>query len=242
LLAFLLSLEVAQRHLGTALENSLRSAIEKIAKTLKGPAQVDLAQLRAYSSAANPLTAAASEGFLLELYQAARTQRQVQMRYFSNNRGEWTERTVNPHHLYYENDAWYLFAYDHLRGEMRNFHLGRIAWLKVLSQKFERNPGFSVEDWMGHAFQGIRGGPPVPVEIQFDAHQARWIRERRWAGPNPIKELADGGLILRLETSGLEGVKQWVMQYGRHAEVLSPPELRAAVAEELRAAGERYID
>lgn len=241
LLAFLLSIEVAQRHLGTTLESSLRSAIEKIARSVKGPVTVDLEQLRAYSSAAEPTTAAVDEHVLLDLYKATQERRQVQMKYFTNKRGEWTERTVNPHHLYYENDSWYLFAFDHLRGEMRNFHLGRIAWLAVLDQTFERNPAFSAEDWMGHAFQGIRGGEPVEVAIQFDAYQARWIRERHWPHPPQIEELAAGGLIVRFKTGGLEGVKQWVMQYGRHAEVLAPPELRAEVAEELRAAGERYV-
>ena len=42
LLAFLLSIEVAQRHLGTTLESSLRSAIEKIAKNVRGPVRVNL--------------------------------------------------------------------------------------------------------------------------------------------------------------------------------------------------------
>jgi predicted DNA-binding transcriptional regulator YafY len=240
LLAFLLSVEVAQRHLGTTLESSLRSAVEKIAKTIKGPVRVDLEQLRATYSVAEPATTAVNEQVLLDLYRATQERRQVRMNYFTNKRGEWTERTVNPHHLYYENDSWYLFAFDHLRGEMRNFHLGRISRMEVLSQTFERNPGFSVEDWMGHAFQGIRGGEPVEVAIQFDAYQARWIRERHWPQPPGIEELADGGLTVRFKTGGLEGVKLWVMQYGRHAEVLAPPELQAAVAEELRAAGERY--
>jgi len=134
-----------------------------------------------------------------------------------------------------------LFAFDHLRGEMRNFNLGRIEWWTVLDERFQRKPGFFADDWMGRAFLGIRGENPVRVAIKFDEYQARWIRERNWRPENhTIEELADGGLILRFETGGLEGVKLWVMQYGRHAEVLEPPELRQMVAEELRAAVGRY--
>jgi predicted DNA-binding transcriptional regulator YafY len=239
LLAYLLSIEVAQRHVGTAFESPLRSAIEKISKTIKGSVTVDLEQLRAYYSVANPTTAI-NEQVLLDLYKAAQERRQVRMNYYSNTRGEWNVRTVNPHHLYFENDAWYLFAFDHLRGEMRNFHLGRIEWWEVLDERFERSPGFSADDWMGQAFQGIRGEESAPVAIQFDPYQARWIRERNWPDTHQIEELPGGGLILRFETTGLEGVKLWVMQYGRHAEVLAPPELRAQVAEELRLAMERY--
>jgi predicted DNA-binding transcriptional regulator YafY len=240
LLAFLLSIEVAQRHLGTTLESSLHSAIEKISKSLKGPAAVDLERLRAHYTVAALTTPAANEQVLLDLYQAIQQRRQVRMNYYTNKRGEWTERTVNPHHLYYENDSWYLFAFDHLRGEMRNFHLGRIQWWEVLNQTFERNPGFSVENWMGQSFQGIRGETPVEVAIQFDAYQARWIRERSWPDTHRVEELPDGGLVLHFKTGGLEGVKLWVMQYGSQAKVLAPPDLKAEVAAEHRRAWERY--
>lgn len=240
LLAFLLSVEIAQRHLGTSLENSLRSAVEKISKSIKGPAAVDLEKLRTYYSVAEPTTAATHEQVLLDLYRAIQERRQVQMNYYTNSRGEWTERTVNPHHLYYEDGSWYLFAFDHLRSQMRNFHLGRINRWELLEEKFERNPSFSVENWMGHAFQGIRGEAEVKVSIQFDAYQAPWIRERKWPSGHKIKELEDGGLILHLETGGLEGVKMWVMQYGSHAKVLEPHELKAQVAEEHRLAWEQY--
>jgi predicted DNA-binding transcriptional regulator YafY len=240
LLAFLLSIEIAQRQLGTALEQSLRSAVEKISQSIKGPAAVDLEQLRRYYTVAEPTAALTNEQVLLDLYQATQERRQVRMTYYTASRGERTERTVNPHHLYYENDSWYLFAFDHLRGEMRNFHLGRIEQWQVLADRFERKPGFSAETWMGQAFQGIRGEKTEQVAIQFDEYQARWIRERNWPESHRIEELSDGGLILRFETGGLEGVKLWVMQYGRHAEVLAPPELRQQVAEEHRLAAGRY--
>lgn len=240
LLAFLLSIEVAQRHLGTALESSLQAAIEKIARSVKGPVTVDLELLRAHYSVAEPIAAATNEQVLLDLYQATQDRRQVRMNYFTNKRGKWTVRTVNPHHLYFENDSWYLFAFDHLRQEMRNFHLGRIESWEVLDERFERSRGFSAETWMGQAFQGIRGGEPVTVEIWFDAHQAHWIRERSWPAGHEIDEQPNGELILRFQTGGLEGVKMWVMQYGAHAKVLAPPELKAEVAEELRRTLERY--
>jgi predicted DNA-binding transcriptional regulator YafY len=240
LLAFLLSIEVAQRHLGTTLETPLRSAVDKIAKSIKGPVAVDLEQLRSYYSVAKTTSTPTGEQVLLDMYQAIQERQQVRMRYYSNSRGEWNVRTVNPHHLYYENDSWYLFAFDHMRDEMRNFHLGRIEWWEVLEERFKRNPGFSADDWMGQAFQGIRGGKPVAVAIQFDEYQARWIRERNWPAGHKLEELADGALILRFETGGLEGVKQWVMQYGAQAEVLAPLELRQMVVEELRRGVERY--
>lgn len=242
LLAFFLSVEVAHRYSGTALEKPLRSAIDKIAQTIKGVSStVNLETLRAHYSVAPSTAATTNEQLLFDLHEAIQQQRQLWIDYFTAKRGEWHERTINPHHLYHDQGAWYVFGFDHLRREMRNFHLGRVRAWRVLPERFEREPDFSIEAWMGHAFDGIRGEQAVKVEIWFDEYQARWIREMNWPHDYEREELANGELILRFETGGLEGVKRWVMKYGHHAEVLAPPELRAQVAEELRAAGERYV-
>ena len=45
---------------------------------------------------------------------------------------------------------------------------------------------------------------------------------------------------MRFTTTGLEGVRRWVLQYGAHAEVLAPEELRSAVAEEAQALAAVY--
>jgi predicted DNA-binding transcriptional regulator YafY len=179
---------------------------------------------------------------LTELHRAVQGQLQVRMRYYTASRDDWSERTVNPHHLYNMRGDWYLFAYDQMRAEMRNFHLGRVEWWQVLAEGFERVPNFSPGEWMRSAFQTERGGEPQDVEIRFDAYQARWIRERRWheTQEDPLEELSDGGVILRFRTGGLDEVRRWVMQYGHHAEVLRPESLRQEVAGELKMAVANY--
>jgi len=240
LLAFLLSIEVMQRHLGSDYEGQLRSAIDKIAANVKGPVTVDMEELRHLSSAAAPVGVPIDERVLLDMYRATQEQRPVRMNYYANSRGEWNTRTVNPHHLYFENQNWYMFAFDHLRGEMRNFHLGRIDGYELLPERFSRRPGFSVETWMGQAFQGMRGNHPQRVAVQFDEFEARWIRERNWPDDYELEEKPDGSLTMRFETGGLEAVRRWVMQFGPHARVLEPASLRQEVAEAHRQAWAQY--
>ena len=241
LVAFFLSVEVAQRYVGTALEGTLHSAVEKIAQSIKGvETTVDLERLRANYSVAQSTAAQTDERILLDFHQAIQERRQVEMNYYTAKRGEWNDRTINPHHLYHDQGAWYVFGFDHLRQQMRNFHLGRIKSWKVLTARFEREHSFSAQEWMAHAFQGIRGEDAVEVQVWFDEYQARWIREQEWPEHYEIEELDQGELTLTFETAGLEGVKMWVMKYGSHAEVLAPPELRAEVADELRGALRRY--
>ena len=45
-----------------------------------------------------------------------------------------------------------------------------------------------------------------------------------------------------MEVGGLVEVMSWVMGFGRHAEVLEPEHLRQAVAQELAATAQRYVE
>ncbi len=240
LLAFFLSVEIARRHMGTHLEQSLCAAAEKIARTLKGKVKVELGSLAKFCSFEHTATALANEETLLRLYKSIEQNRQVELRYLSASKGEETERTVDPYHLYNREGNWYLIAHDHLRGDIRTFHLDRIQAMQVLQTGFSPPPGFNAEEWIRNGFQAEHGETVREVAVRFDARQARWIRERQIHETQQIEELEDGGVILRMRTSGLEAVKRWVMQYGAHAEVLAPDELRAAVLEELKNTLQQY--
>ncbi len=241
LLAFFLSVDVARRYLGTAFEPPLRSAVGKLAASLGEHIQVSLDQLRETYTFAAPEAPSVNPELLADLQRAIQTQHPVAMHYYTASRDEWNERTVDPHHLYNMRGDWYLFAFDRLRQEMRNFHASRIDRWQVLPERFERVPGFSARDYMQSAFQNERGGDPQEVVIRFGPVPARYIRERRWhASQQPLEPLPDGGVILRMTVGGLGEVKRWVMQYGPHAEVLAPAGLRRAVAQDLRAAAELY--
>lgn len=234
LLAFLLSVEVAKRYLGTPFEKPLLSAVEKIRRSLKGQVEINLAELQAVSFLTSPSSVAVNERLLFELQRAIVENRRVKINYFTASRGSWQERVVEPYHLFNLRGDWYLVAFDHFRQAMRVFHTGRIDRWQVLSEVFVRDPHFSLQEWMKQAFIAERGEEPVEVVVRFDAYQARYIRERCWHPTQRIEELPDGGLILRFTTGGLEEVKRWVMGYGSHVEVLAPASLRRAVKEELK--------
>jgi predicted DNA-binding transcriptional regulator YafY len=241
LLAFFLGQTVSQQFLGTPFEKPLRSALGKIARYLPDQIHVDLAEAARHYTITAGATVDVDPQLMLALERAIRERRQVWMRYYTASRGESSERAVNPYHLYNVRGDWYLFAYDHWRENMRNFHLGRIEAWQVLNQHFDPDPGFSAEEYISRGFLTERG-EVAQVAIRFDEHQARYVRERTWHVTQEIEELPDGGLILRLKSGGLDEIKRWVMQYGARAEVLEPPELRNAVAEEVGKLAELYLD
>jgi predicted DNA-binding transcriptional regulator YafY len=93
---------------------------------------------------------------------------------------------------------------------------------------------------MADAFGVQKGGKPVSVSIRFAPRQARWIRERRWHRSARVQEGLDGSLVLNLRIAETSEIVRWVLQFGNEAEVLEPPSLRAAVAEQLAASLATY--
>lgn len=240
LLAFFLSVEVAKRYLGTGLEETLRAAVEKLSKNVKGSISVDLDTLRSHYSFSAPTLLAANEQALLDLHRAIAGSNKVWMRYYTASRDKHTERTIHPYHLTNIRGDWYLIAYDEFREEIRNFSVARIEEWKLIKENFKRNPEFSVAKYMGTAFQAERGGETMDVVIHFAPQAARYVREKHWHDSQEVVEQDDGGLILKLNTSGLGEVKRWVMQYGGDAEVTAPAKLREEIIKETKSMMKKY--
>ncbi|MGQ9622929.1 MAG: WYL domain-containing protein [Candidatus Caldatribacteriaceae bacterium] len=66
------------------------------------------------------------------------------------------------------------------------------------------------------------------------------MRERIWHPTQTITELDDGGLLFEVEANP-EEIKRWVIGYGNHAEIVSPPYLREEVKEEIQKTLVRYL-
>lgn len=81
----------------------------------------------------------------------------------------------------------------------------------------------------------FRGGPPVRVEVEFDAYQARYARERHFHPTEKRKEMKDGRLRITFETTeaALEQVARWLLSYGGNVEELRPHKLREMIGEQL---------
>lgn len=236
LLAILLAERLAREYKGTAIGLQVQQAFAKVLCAMTDTISVDFTSLlEAYSFEASATVELDPQVFQ-QLGRAAIECRRIEMTYFTAGRGELSNRCVDPLHLRNYLGEWYLVAFDHLRGEVRDFHAGRIRELKVLDARFDWPPGFDLVVYLSSGFGMMRGREPFQVEIAFDEYQSRWIRERRAFHPTEEREeRSDGSLRLRMRVTALDGVKRFVMQYGAHATVITPEELRQQIREELTA-------
>jgi predicted DNA-binding transcriptional regulator YafY len=241
LVAILLAEKLARQYRGTAIGQQVEEAFAKVLRAVTNVISVDLNALAEAHSFEAAATSELDHDLFRRLGRAAIERRRIEMTYFTATTGKISRRRADPLHLRNYLGEWYLIAWDHLRSEVRDFHIGRIRELAVTDEHFNWPAGFDLEDYLNSGFGMIRGAEPAEVEIVFDEYQARWMRERGKFHPTEEREeLPDGGLKLRMRVTALDGVKRFVMQYGAHARVIGPEALREAIREEGKKMQEMY--
>lgn len=176
------------------------------------------------------------KGRWYELSEAVARHRSVLMEYFVQSRGEVTRRTVDPLGLVYYTDHWNLIAYDHLRGDIRNFRLDFIRKMHVLSERFEVPPGFDLAEYLKE-----RGASPNNrrIRLRFASQVYTWARRSIPAELEEERQV-DGGVEVTFYFENLDYVARWLMRFGRQVRALEPDELKARLHAEARAVAEQY--
>ena len=136
-----------------------------------------------------------------------------------------------------------MIGYAEKFGQVRTFKLERIDRVREdppQAERFKPDPGFSLDDYFGHAWQMIRGDRRYRVRIRFLPMVANNVEEVIWHKTQVTRRLEDDSLLFEVEVDGIEEISWWVLGYGDQAVVLDPPELRALVIERARRTLEHY--
>jgi len=236
------ALVVAERALeqyrGTNFEKPLLSAIRKMEQALPDTISLslgDVQQTISFRTRAEPI-------LNLEIFdalaKATAGRQQLQLSYRKPGQQAAEPRLVDPYHLANINGEWFLFAYDHLRKDIRTFVPARIQKIKATGKKFARPEKFSLEQRLRDSFGVYSGQSVTEVVIRFDARVADYLREKRWHPSQELRDLKGGAVELRMKLSSLQEVQRWVLSWGGDARVVKPAELASSV----RAAAEKILE
>jgi proteasome accessory factor B len=168
------------------------------------------------------------------LAKATAQHRQLELTYRKPGSRQTELRIVDPYHLANINGEWFLFAFDHLRRDLRTFVPARIKSARRTGGTFARPRRFSLEQRLRDSFGVHSGLGDYDVVIRFKDLVADYIREKRWHPSQKLRELKDGGVELRLRLSSLVEIQRWVLAWGGNATVLQPPGLVDSVREAAR--------
>jgi predicted DNA-binding transcriptional regulator YafY len=229
LLAVLVAEKALHQYRGTNLEKPLVSAFKKMAAILPETISLHMAdweQTISFRSSAEPVS---NLEVFDQLARAAAEGRQLLLQYRKpgNAPAEW--RAIDPYHLANVNGDWFLFAYCHLRKDIRTFVPARIQAAEPTGKRFKRPKDFSIEHALRDSFGVHSGKADHKVVVRFNEAVADFIREKKWHASQELKNLANGGVELTLRLSSLIEVERWILSWAGNAEVLEPSELRDAV-------------
>ena len=126
LFALLVAEKALQQYRGTNFEKPLVSAFKKMSASLPDTISLNLAeweQTISFRTRAEPI-------LNLEIFdalgKAAAKRQQLELTYRKPGQRQTEPRVVDPYHLANINGEWFLFAYDHLRKDIRTFVPARI--------------------------------------------------------------------------------------------------------------------
>jgi len=160
--------------------------------------------------------------------------RRLSIAYTARSTAESTERVVSPQRLVLYRDNWYLDAWCHLREGLRKFAVDAIAGAVLLDEKARAVDMKAVERELDRGY-GIFAGRNVEwATLRFTPARARWVAHERWHAKQRGRFEPGGAYVLELPFSDTRELTMDILKYGADVEVLGPPSLRAAVADEVR--------
>lgn len=176
-----------------------------------------------------PIAALPLADALVPLFEASRRRAVVRFRY----RGR--ERELEPWGLTSKFGNWYVVGFDHGADDMRVYRADRIEGDVEAGtpRAFVVPTDFRADQYLEDQPWQYGGGRPLAVRVQVDAGHAAALAAR--AEPGAVEPLADGSAIVTLQVVNLDALCSYVVGYLEHAEVLDPPEARAAVVSWLEA-------
>ncbi len=225
LFALLVAEKALQQYRGTSFEKPLVSAFKKMAAALPDTVSIHLAdwdQAISFRTSAMPILDL--EAFDA-LARAAARREQLEIVYRKPGAAAGETRVIDPYQIANINGEWFLFAFDHLRKDLRTFAPSRIQAVTRTGKTFTRPKRFSIDHRLRDSFGVLSGKETHNVKIQFNAFAAEFIREKRWHASQVIKPLPNGGVEISLKLSSLIEVQRWVLGWGGNAVVVEPREL-----------------
>lgn len=149
--------------------------------------------------------------------------KQISCEYF-NQRGELSNRVLEPLRLDPISDGWYLRAYCPIHQEVRNFKLDRMRAIKVLDQPLSETAR-SVGEIQDELY--VAEASDVSVTIEVDPEAYRLLGE--FEKVSEPKNVNSGSVRAEIKVGHLPNIGRLVARYGGAARVIAPPEAKELV-------------
>ncbi len=215
------------------------SALEKLAKVLRKPMMQRLARAaeEILAQEADPRQAHTLE----QIVEGWITGRKVRVHYRKPH-AEQRILVISPYQL--EPSIWsdsiYLIGHSDQHGTVITLKLNRIERAGVTTEPFEVPDSFDSHAMLEYAWGIWTVGEPRTVRLRFTRRVTPRVKESIWHPSQTLRDLPDGGCEWAAQIAEWREMEPWIRGWGPEVEVLEPADLRAQVAEAMRAAARLY--
>jgi len=171
---------------------------------------------------------------LITLRRAIENNRELEFDY-QNLTGKKTSRRVEPYSLVLKGQAWYLYAWCLLREDFRLFKLSRMRDVTVLETCYQ--PKELSLDQLSWEKSWQESEPMVELELLFEKEMETIVEE--CFGENPLKN-REGKIIVKTRLPENNWLYGFILSFGTGVEVVSPPGIRAIVANIAQGIAKKY--
>lgn len=221
-------------------EKSLKTAIEKI-KSLCINEDNQLKYLNDSGSFnANEIGSLQSlEDKIAKINYAMSRGRTLSLNYLSLNKNNLTIEKLDCYNLIFREGAWHAIGYNHRKDSVQTFRVSRISSLKITDEIYMRPYNFSLKDYIRDNWGSFKEGK-IKVTIKFSEEAVPLIKSGKWHISEELEILEDGSVLFNLYVDETGELKNWVIGFGRNAELIEPQQLREEIKQELAEMCKKY--
>lgn len=145
-------------------------------------------------------------------------------------------RRLYPYALLLRDRYWYVIGLDCDRAEVRTYRVDRMEGdlLVGAAHAFERPEGFDARAAFPADPKLLGDEPAARAEVLVDEPRAAAVARELGEG-SVLMHREDGAILVEVPCANLDAFRSWLFGLGEHAEVMSPPDVRADVVGWLRA-------
>lgn len=174
---------------------------------------------------------------LSKIQEALPFQKVIRMNYWTNYKGEFNEREVEPLGICYYASQWHLIAWCRLRKDYRDFRVDRIEKMVVLDERYDRSKHLSLSKYLDSLQHDT---DVVMVKALIHKDITRYIGDQKyqhgWVG-----EVERGNKVeMQFAAFSLDYIGRWFLMMGRNVEILEPLSLKEKMKELVQELGAHY--
>ncbi|MDR2756789.1 MAG: WYL domain-containing protein [Planctomycetaceae bacterium] len=173
-------------------------------------------------------------GILRTLMNGCEDEREVNIRYQSNFSTQEKNYSIHPYEFATYEGTLYLIGFSCERQMIVTWKTNRITFADLTAKKFTKPKKNELAKYYRNSFGVfITNEPAQKVRIRIAPEMARYVQEHHWHETQKFKVQENQSIIIEFELAPTRELINWILKFGKSAEVLKPLTLRQKIKDEI---------